>query len=379
MMFTAHRIAFLIHSLSGGGVSNVCVKLANELASRGIFIDLIVLNKLPHNETVSENIRLIHLESWKGCTMIFKLARYLKHEQPAVLISSTITGILISLIVRKFIIPKLKLVIRIDGHYSSLYKALSLQTSVQMYMIKRFLSVPDTVDIIICVSVSVADDMKKWIPQAANLVTYVPNPVVNSTLFEMSKVPVEHPWFNDPKIPIIISVGRLHIREKNQPILFRAFSEIIKERNARLVVIGDGPDIEKLLALSKDLKILEHTHFFGFQDNPLRYIAKAQVFVQTSLFEGLPTVIIEALACGTPIIATDCPGGTREILEDGKWGTLIPVDDWKALVREIHEVLDHHEGPRQPIQRIWEYSVTASADQFLRILNRVMFSDNPDF
>ena len=214
MMFATRRIALFFRCLDTGGVAAMCMRLATGLASRGILVDLVVShdNNLPVRVSFPENVRLINLKSRKGHSTIIKLARYLKYEQPDVLISSMITNILQSLIVKRIIMPKLKLVVRGDVHHSSLYRSAGLRTRMQMHMIKKLLPISDS---IIGVSAGVVEDMKKLVPRAENLMTRIPNPVILPSILDMKKKSVEHPWFNNREIPVIITVARLE-KEKNQ-------------------------------------------------------------------------------------------------------------------------------------------------------------------
>ncbi len=139
--------------------------------------------------------------------------------------------------------------------------------------------------------------------------------------------------------PIILSIGRL-APEKNQPLLLKAFSLILKSRPAALILLGDGPERENLESLALDLGISHDVKFMGFQPNPYPYLAQADIFALTSRYEGFGNVILEALASGVPVVATDCPYGPREILLDGKYGLLVPMDDVQALAEAILDLLD---------------------------------------
>jgi len=154
--------------------------------------------------------------------------------------------------------------------------------------------------------------------------------VITDEIFKKSRENVVHPWFADNSSPLIISVGRLS-EEKDHLLLLRAFQKIRKECSAKLAFIGDGglrcflEDIVTEFGLEKDVC------FLGFVENPYKYIARSNLFVLSSKSEGLPTVLIEALALGVPVVSTDCPSGPREILMNGALGVLVPVGDMEAL------------------------------------------------
>ena len=128
----------------------------------------------------------------------------------------------------------------------------------------------------------------------------------------------------------ILAIGKL-IERKGFPVLLTAFSRLLTERSARLVVLGEGRMKKRLVSLAKALRIADHVDFAGFEENPYAFLANADLFVLSSRNEALPTVLIEAMACGCPVVSTDCPFGPREILEEGKLGPLVPVGDSEAL------------------------------------------------
>jgi glycosyltransferase involved in cell wall biosynthesis len=141
-------------------------------------------------------------------------------------------------------------------------------------------------------------------------------------------------------LPVIASAGRLTM-EKNLPLLLKAFSIVRKRQKARLLIIGDGGERKNLEDLSDNLGISEDMIFLGFQENPHKYLKTADIFVHTCLVEGFGNVIIEAMACGLPVIATDCPYGPREIIEHGKNGLLVPINDAHALADAIVRLMDN--------------------------------------
>lgn len=152
----------------------------------------------------------------------------------------------------------------------------------------------------------------------------------------------------------------------------RAFAEVTKVRPARLVILGEGPDHERLLGVARSLQIGHLVDFAGFQTNPFAYMARAAAFVLASLYEGLPNVLIQAMACGTPVVSTDCPSGPSEILEDGKWGELVPVGDWRALAAAILRTLDAPIDRHALIARAGVYDGAAGVDRYLQLLDDII-------
>jgi len=141
---------------------------------------------------------------------------------------------------------------------------------------------------------------------------------------------------------VISTAGRL-VKEKSLSVLIKAFALLRKDFNAKLWIVGDGPERPHLDSLAARLNIVDDIVFWGFQENPYKFIKKSDVFVHTSLFEGFGNIILEAMACGVPVIATDCPVGPREIIINGENGILVPVRDESALAKELKKVLENKE------------------------------------
>ena len=187
---------------------------------------------------------------------------------------------------------------------------------------------------VVAVSQGVAEDLicTTRIPESKVRVIY--NPVVTPELFVRASEPLDHPWFIPGEPPVVLGVGSLR-GAKDFATLIRAFALLRKEYPARLIILGEGQERPQLEALVRELGIEEDVILPGFDENPYNYMKQARVFVLSSQREGLPTVLIEAMALGTPVVSTDCPNGPREILEGGKWGTLVPRGNPEELAKAI--------------------------------------------
>lgn len=363
-------VAIFIPSLAGGGAERAILEIARRLTRHNFTIDLLVARRDgAFSDLVPEQVRLINMQSWKTLTCLPKLIRYIRHEQPTVLISSLDMGNLTALLAKVLFVKNLCLIIRQENHYTESYKLFSFVLRCLSRLMRWLLPAADA---IVAVSHGVAQDLQCVAPRTSGLVQVIPNPVVTPMLFDKAKLPVGHPWFGDSRIPVILTAGRLLIRQKDQPTLFKAFAEVLKFRAGRLILLGEGPDRFKLIALARQLGIYESIDFVGFQPNPFAYMRKARAFVLSSIYEGLPTVLIEAMACGTPVVSTDCPAGPREILEDGKWGYLVPVGDWQGLAHAILATLDRPIPSEMLIARSKHYSEHQSTDQHSALLRRVI-------
>ena len=366
----AGPVAYFMPYLGSGGAERAAPEIIRQLIRRGLEVDLIVTRSGGELwNSIPEGVHIVDLKSWKILTSLPALVRYLKQRRSAVLISTLGAGNTVSLVAKKYFLRNLKLIVRHENHFSAQHKYSKF--GIYLRILKWLFPVADS---IVAVSKDGAEDLGKSVPRVADLVTYVPNPVVNSTLFEQARSPLKHPWLDDSEVPVIIACGRL-VPQKDYPTLLKAFAELRCSRIARLMILGDGPDKLQLMNLAQDLGIQADVEFSGFQSNPFSYISRAQVFVLSSRNEGLPTSLIEALACGTPVVSTNCPSGPREILEDGKWGALTPVGDWKALAHAIQGTLDRPPDSNMLVAAALRYSSTASINRHFKLLRQLIDLD----
>jgi glycosyltransferase involved in cell wall biosynthesis len=223
------------------------------------------------------------------------------------------------------------------------------------------------VDQIVAVSQGVADDVMAITGLPAPRVTVVRNPVVMPTLPELAQYPVDHPWFDGGGPPVLLGAGRL-TAQKDFPTLLEAFARVRAQRPCRLVILGDGRLRGALQHQAAALGVAEDLSLPGFTSNPYAYMARAAVFVLSSAWEGSPNVLTEAMAVGTPVVATDCPSGPREILQGGRYGPLVPVGDAPALARAILDMLRTPTASDALKRAVADYSVERSTAHYLKAL-----------
>ena len=337
------RVALFLPSLHGGGAERVAVKLVKGLLEEGVKVDLVLaraegpyLAELPKED----GFRLFDLKVPRVLYALPGLSRYLRHEHPLALLSFMNHANIVAIWAKKWSRYTGKLVVseRVFLSVNS-QQTKGIKAKLIPYLVKKYYPAADRV---VCVSMEVARDLKSLgVPEEKFVVIY--NPVISQELFEKAKEPLDHPWFADG-VPVILGAGRLS-PQKDFPTLLKAFSLVRRRRRARVVILGEGEERERLRQLSEELGVAREVDFPGFDPNPYRWMKKAAVFVLSSRWEGLPGVLIEALALGTPVVATDCPSGPREILEDGKWGGVVPVGDAKAMAEAILETIEEGRRP----------------------------------
>ena len=194
-------------------------------------------------------------------------------------------------------------------------------------------------DHVVAVSHGVRSSLVRTVGIPPGSITTIYNPVVGPDLRESAEQPPGHPWLSDRGPPVILAAGRL-TKLKDFPTLLRAFQRVSAARPVRLIILGEGRQRARLQALVRNLKLADRVSLPGYVDNPYAFMSRASLFVLSSKIEGLPTVLIEALACGCPCVSTDCPSGPSEILEGGRWGELVPVGDSQALAAAMARALE---------------------------------------
>ena len=329
-----NKVALFIPSLAGGGAERVMLNLARGFAAQGIEVDLVLAKaEGPYLAEVPPQINIVDLKAKRVLTSLPNLIRYLRKEQPAVLLSALEHANVIALWARKLSNVHTRVVISV--HVTLSQDSSNAPTIRGRFFapvaIKKFYPWADTV---VVVSKAAQQDLLLTTKLDPERVRVILNPVISPDLFEKTKTRPEHPWFEPGQPPVILGVGRL-TQAKDFPTLIKAFALVRKQRTARLMILGEGEDRSKLEKLISDLELQDDVCLPGFVNNPYAYMAHASVFVLSSVFEGLPTVLIESLAIGTPVVATDCPSGPREILQDGRYGPLVPVGNAQAIAEGV--------------------------------------------
>lgn len=221
---------------------------------------------------------------------------------------------------------------------------------------------------VIAVSRRVEDELVDPIGLDRTQIFTLHNPVVDDHLRDGAREELRHPWFNEGEPPVILGVGRL-APQKDFATLIRAFARLRESRQARLLILGEGSERPALQQLATELGVQDDMDLVGFVTNPFPYMVRASVMVLSSEYEGLPGVLIQAMACGCPVISTDCPGGSAEILENGHLGALVKVRDDEGMARAIGSELDRPTPRDLLLQRAEDFSVAAAASNYLALLD----------
>ena len=334
------RIAFFLPSLQGGGAERVMVNLAHALCTCGLKIDFVVAQAQgPYLKELPPAVQLVDLCASRVLAALPGLIRYLRRSRPQVIISAMNHANIVLLLAIRLAACRTSAIV---SEHSVASIDLAFHPGLKSWTIKHLMKILyPRARYIVAVSQDVAADLAQLLGFERERIKVIYNPVISLEQLEQSCRPVTHPWFSDQSVPIIMSAGRLEI-SKDFATLIRAFDRVRRQRPMRLMILGEGKQRLELEALIEQLKAGECVALPGFVDDPMAYMRHADLFVLTSLYEGLPTVLVEAMACNVPVISTDSPGGACEILEHGKWGKLVPVGDPETL---SHAILDALEKP----------------------------------
>ncbi|NLG84439.1 MAG: glycosyltransferase [Firmicutes bacterium] len=362
------KVALFLPSLRGGGAERVMVNLAQGFAAQGLKVDLVLAKaEGPYLSQVSPEVRVVDLKVSRVLACLPGLVRYLRQVRPQALLSAMDHANIVALWARKLARVSTRIVVSVHSTPSmATLHAKTLRGRLMPLWVRPFYPWADA---IVAVSHGVAEDLIRFIGFPREKVQVIYNPVVTPELFAKAHEHLDHPWFVPGEPPVVLSVGRL-TPAKDYPTLIKAFALVCKERPARLMILGEGEERPTLEALIKELDLTQYIALPGFVENPYKYMKRAACFVLSSQWEGLPTVLIEAIALGVPVVATDCPSGPREILEGGRLGTLVPPGDVIELACAIQEVLSSNRSlPHMPNLEL--YTLENVIEKYLKILNHI--------
>jgi glycosyltransferase involved in cell wall biosynthesis len=389
------HIALLIHTLAGGGLERVMMNLATEFCARGFRVDLLVGRKigqmrelvpaavrvvtLPVSTRLAAHARIVAADPgglgkvmpilldrkahwiWKSLPA---LVAYLREAHPHALMSGYTPVNLAALWARRLSgVPTRLLVSEHTTLSEQLKRTRTWYKHAYPGQIRRTYPWADA---IVAVSKGVAQDLSEQTGLARERITTIHNPLDPKVVAD-AQAPLAHSWLAPGAPPVVISAGRL-VDQKDFPLLLKAFARLRKIRSARLIILGEGKQRAALEALAAELRIAADVELPGWVSNPHAYIARASVFVLSSAWEGFGNILLEAMACGCPVVSTDCPHGPAEILRNGQFGRLVPVGDDAALADAILNTLEAPLETGRLKSRAAEFSIGKVVDRYLALL-----------
>lgn len=341
-----------------GGAERVALDLAGGLSDQGYDVDLVLVEATGDLlKEVPQEVTVVNLESTRVAMSLLPLRRYITAREPDILYSIMTEPNLVAIAANGMAHANTTLVI-------SEHNMLSLSTD----SIKdRFISFGAWVsylytDHAVAVSEGVRQDLLDQTRILESKVTKIYNPVRVESIAVKASEPSDHRWLNDDSLEVVLAGGR-HEPQKGFDNLIESFTHIQRD-NARLIIFGKGPETARLKQQANELGISDRVSFVGFIENPFSYMSDADVFVLSSKHEGFGLVLIEAMASGCPIVSTDCESGPAEILEGGKYGSLVPVGDIKVLAEKIRETLETDQNTEKLKRRALDFSIDVAIEKY---------------
>jgi len=359
------KISLLLSSLAGGGAEKISLNLAKHLLNKNYEVD-IVLSEFSGElaDDVPEEASVVNLGASRELASTIPLIRYLRNESPDVMVSTGTGMNIISCLSKIVAMDNTKRIIRIQNTMSQITGQLSRPEHRAIpWLIKLLFPIADE---IVAVSEGVARDLINISSISRDEITIIYNPTHVSKIQDLS--------YNQPSYiastensSTIISVGSL-TKQKDYDTLLNAFKIVSEKIDIDLVILGEGPMRSDLQQLTEEFTIEDNVIFPGFVDNPYPEIKNADALVLSSKWEGLPNVLIEALACGTSVVSTNCPHGPEEILGGGEYGLLVPPEDPESLAHSIVHAV-HNPVPAVKLRsRASDFEANKLLDEYLTLI-----------
>ena len=359
------KLSILLPDLRGGGAERVAVNLANSFIQRGYAVDMVLMSATGEFlNDLHPDIRVVNLQVKRLRGLLIPLMRYLRAQRPAALLACMWPITTTALWACKFARVDTYLVVAEHTTWSKAEICHSRFTRWQVVTSMHY-TFP-FVDGIVAVSQGAADDLARFANLDRNAITVIYNPVVGEAKPTATTPLPPAGWWSGTHRRVL-AVGTLK-EIKDYTNLLNAFALLPHHLDARLLILGEGAYRNELEQQARQLGITDRVFMPGFATDPSPYYQQADLHVLSSQGEGLPTVIIEALAAGTPVVSTDCPSGPREILSDGEFGLLVPVGDAAALAAAMAESLAAQHDSDALKARAQDFSIEKAVDQYEAML-----------
>ncbi|NSW53353.1 MAG: glycosyltransferase [Anaerolineae bacterium] len=357
------RIAFFLPNLEGGGAERIYLVLANRLAET-FNVDLVLIEvRGTYLSQLSDRVRVVPLGCGNEYRAFLPLYRYLRQNRPAAVFSTLDLSSLVLLMVRRWGRIPVKTVISLVNTVSDLERRPRWKKKLEKHLLRRWFP---RADHLVALSDGIAEDYAGYARIKPGRITVIPNPLDLAAIRDGSARLPNHPWFVRYDLPVVLSTGRL-TRQKNFPRLLSAFQLLRQQLPCRLVILGEGEERGALEAAAQQLGIAADVSLPGFVDNPFAYMGHADCFVLSSDYEGMPCALLEAIACGCPVVTTRFRGGAETLLEYGRYGMLVPLNDALALAQAMADVL-HGKAPVVPPVWVQQFGAEAIAAQYQRLI-----------
>jgi len=357
-----NRIAIFLPDVQGGGAQRVMLDLASCFVAHGFYVDLILAKT--EGELLDEipvDVNLVELNVSRMSLSLFGLIKYLRMQKPISMISTLGLPNFFAVLGKRLAGVQTKVVIRIANKISFRDKKTLKKWIEDKFITYSYL----WADRIIAISHSVAEDMAINTSVSLDRITVIYNPVISPQMMTLLNDEVDHRFYMDNQNPVVLGVGRL-TNQKDFPTLINAFKIVREQKQARLIILGKGEEYQNLVDLVNNLELYSDVDLPGFVKNPIAFMRRSAVFVMSSKWEGFGSVLVQAMACGCPVVSTAC-GPPEEILDQGKYGHLTPIGNPNRMAQSILDVLN---GDLRLSDEEWlqQYNIDHIALQYISVL-----------
>lgn len=330
-------IVLFISRYGAGGVERMLINTARALAERELGVAMVLTSaEGPYLDELPPATRRIVIEG----DPVAGLGRVLAEHEPAVAISAKLDDDRILADARDRAEARTRILFRVGNPLGHRLSARRLNPLGRWLKLRELRRLYRRADGFIAVSHGIKSDLQRWLALPAERIRVLPNPVITPEFHQRASRDPGHRWLQPDAPPVILGVGGLR-SQKDFATLLRAFARVRCKRACRLIILGEGRQRRRLRKLAGRLGVDQDFDLPGWSAESHAYMARAAVFALSSRWEGTANVIIEAAALGTPIVATDCRYGPREVLQDGRYGELVPPRDPDALAAGLLRMLDH--------------------------------------
>ncbi len=364
------KVLFFRPTLSEGGADRVTTVVLRGLDRTRYRPTLVLLRKEgPFVSDLPSDVEVIELGAPRLALSLPSLARVLHRERPDIVFSTCSASNVLASLAHGLVRSNARLIL---SERNALYRGRQRTHLKQATEVALKRLTYGRADVVTAVSQGVADQLAE-IGVRRDRIAVVYNPIVGPELDDLAGHPVDHPWFREGQPPVVLACARL-VPQKDYPTVLDAFVRIRRSVDCRLFVLGNGHLHDELVARAARLGLADDVHFAGFDKNPFKYMARSHVLIHASRAEGLPGTLIQTMACGTPVVSTDCDFGPREVISSREDGYLVPVGDAAALAEHAIRILtdDAHREELSKAARASarRFSVSSSLDRYHRALEQ---------
>jgi len=378
---TPPRISILTHDISGGTFTNLCTALVRGFQELGVECQLVLLYASADELARYPDIPIVTLNVKRTAFSLLPTVRYLREHRPDVLLPMPWYFNIVAVWARYLAGVPTKVIL---GEHNIISLEAGIEHRDKPHL--RFLPIlmryvyPHS-DGLIGVSKDTITDLVDTLKIAADIpMRVVLNPINRDRVQQLAQEPIDHPWFQNHDLPVIVTAARL-AKQKQLDGLLQAFAQVTQVTPARLLILGEGPLRAELESLCQELDIQDSVWMPGYDTNPYRYMAAADVFVLASAWEGCPIALQEAMGCGAAVVVTDAPGGMKDIIEYGKHGVLVPTGNPDALAKGLLQILTNPDLKQhyqeQAKLRSHDFHYLNTSQQYLDFCQAILASSTP--